>query len=97
VVLAVAWAGGKSKLGGLSPYIETVSYSLTFFFHFIPAFTETATRLPSGAPLAANDQDPRLQAAIGACFVIFLIGATLQVRNLRHGKENVKSDAAVPA
>ena len=60
-----------------------MSYSLTYFFHMIPGFTETATRLPVDKPLASGDNDPKLQAAIGACFVIFLIGAFLQVRKLR--------------
>lgn len=83
IVLVVAALAGKAKFGGASRYIEVVSYSATFFFHMIPAFTETATRLPAGAPLAASQEAPGLQAAIGAAFLVFLIGATLQVRRLR--------------
>ena len=64
-------------------YIETIAYSLTFFFHMIPGFTETSTRLPVGAPLASGPEDPALQAAIGVAFVVFVIGATAQVWRLR--------------
>jgi uncharacterized membrane protein len=84
IVLAVAAFAGKGRLfGRASRYVETISYSATFFFHMIPTFTETATRLPVGAPLAASPEAFGLQAAIGAAFVIFLVGATLQVRRLR--------------
>lgn len=62
VVLAVAAVAGYSRLfGRVSPYVETVSYSATFFFHWIPATTETSTRLPLGAPLVANADAPELQ------------------------------------
>lgn len=62
VVLAVAAVAGYSRLfGRVSPYVETVSYSATFFFHWIPAITETSTRLPLGAPLVANADAPELQ------------------------------------
>jgi len=84
VVLGVARVSGTSRLfGGASPYVETICYSATFFFHIIPGLTETSTRLPLGAPLVADPDAPALQAAIGAAFVLFLIGASLQVRQLR--------------
>lgn len=84
LVLAMAALAGKGKLfGRAARYVEVVSYSATFFFHMIPAFTETATRLPVRAPLAASQEAPGLQAAIGVAFLVFLIGATLQVRRLR--------------
>jgi hypothetical protein len=84
IVLSTALAAGeKIKLfGRVSPYIETVSYSLTFFFHLIPAVTESTTRLPVGAPLAAGPEDPLIQKAIGIFFVLFLAGVTLQVMKL---------------
>jgi len=74
-VLAVAWLAGNSRLfGRLGRYIETLSYSLTLFFHMIPAFTETSTRLPAGAPLASGPADPNLRMAIGHLFLGFLGG-----------------------
>lgn len=82
-VLGVAYLAGKRRLGGLSPYIATVCYSLTYFFHLVPGITETTTRLPVSQPLASGPDDPHIQAAIGICFVLFLLGATLQVFRLR--------------
>ncbi|HVW61182.1 MAG TPA: hypothetical protein VHC48_14125 [Puia sp.] len=85
IVLSTALAAGeKIKLfGRVSPYIETVCYSLTFFFHLIPAVTESTTRLPVGAPLASGPEDPLIQKAVGIFFVLFLIGATLQIIKMR--------------
>jgi uncharacterized membrane protein len=84
VVLALAAVAGKSRLfGRASPYVETVGYSATFLFNMIPGITETATRLPLGAPLVANAEAPELQVASAALFVMFLVGASLQVLRLR--------------
>ena len=84
VVLAIATVAGRSRVfGRASPYVEVVSYSATFFFHMIPAITETSTRLPLGAPLLPNADAPELRVATGILFVIFLVGASLQVRRLR--------------
>lgn len=82
--LAVAFLAAHSRLlGDLAPYVERVAYSLTFFFHIIPAMAESATRLPLGTPLLQSPEDPALQAANGICFLLFLIGATFQVRAIR--------------
>jgi hypothetical protein len=78
-----AVAGQSRVFGGAAPYVEAISYSATFFFHWIPAITETSTRLPLGAPLLASQEAPELQAATAVLFVAFLIGATLQVRHIR--------------
>jgi len=83
-VLGVAAVAGNSRLfGRASPYVETISYSATFLFHMIPGITETSIRLPLGAPLVANADAPALQVATGVLFAAFLIGATLQVGQLR--------------
>lgn len=83
LVLVVAALAGKGKLGNLSRYVEVVSYSATFFFHWIPTVVETTTRLPVGAPLITDRDGPELQAATGVLLLLFLIGATLQVLRLR--------------
>lgn len=88
LVLGLAWAAGQGKFGAKSVYIETVSYSLTFFFHMIPAITETSTRLPVGSPLVDSPEAEPLKAAAGILFLLFLIGAFLQVRRLRAGERN---------
>ena len=84
LVLALAWVAGSTRLlGRAGRYIETVSYSLTFFFHMIPGFTETFTRLPASAPVFSGPDDPTLQKVIGVVFLLFLVGAFLQVIRLR--------------
>jgi hypothetical protein len=83
VTLGVVWIASKGTLGKSSPYIERVGYSLIFFFHIVPSVTESATRLPLDAPLASSPEDPRIQMVIGICFVLFLIGAVLQVRKMQ--------------
>ncbi len=84
LVLAVAATAEYSALfGRLSPYVRTLGYSATFLFHWIPAITETSTRLPIGAPLVASPDAPALQAATGFLVLLFLIGAALQVRRLQ--------------
>jgi len=76
LVLAVAWKVAAR------PALQTVLLSLTFFFHMIPAVTETLTRVPMGAPTLPNAEAPELKLITGVMFVVFVIGATLQVRRL---------------
>ena len=85
VVLAVVFLSREKNdiFENLSPYVITVGLSMTFFFHLVPAITETATRLPLDAPLASSPDDPNIQMAVGICFVLLMIGAALQVRKLR--------------
>ncbi len=83
VVLGIAYAGETKRLGRASLYIAVVAYSMAFFFHFIPAINETLTRLPVNAPIASGPEDPLIQKLVGICFLLFLLGATLQVLKLR--------------
>ena len=84
VVLAIVWAAANTGVfGSWSRYVEVLGLSLTVFFHWVPAVTETSSRLPLGAPLTTGPNDPRVQAAVGVGFVLFLIGAFLQWRRLR--------------
>ena len=86
VVLALAAVAGRTALfGRASAYVETISYTVTFLFHMIPAVTETSTRLPLGAPLLASADAPELQKAAGVLLLLFLLGAAWQVRRLRAG------------
>jgi uncharacterized membrane protein len=90
IVLGIAGLAERANVfGHWSAYVATVSYSATFLFHMIPAFTETATRLPPSEPLASSPDVPGLQAATGLLLVAFLIGATLQVRRLRASGQHV--------
>ena len=86
VVLAIVWAAAKTSVfGGASRYVEVIGLSLTVWFHWIPAVTEFSSRLPPGAPLTTGPDDPRVQAAVGVGFVLFLVGAIWQYRRLRDG------------
>jgi uncharacterized membrane protein len=83
LTLAVAWWGDRGRFGARSVYVSTLCYSITFVFHMIPAVTESSTRLPLDAPLLASPEAPELKAVTGALFVLYAIGATLQVRRLK--------------
>jgi uncharacterized membrane protein len=84
VVLGVALAAEyRVAFGRASRYVETVGYSLALFFHFIPGTVETLLRLPAGAPYLAHPDDPKAQPIVGVFFLVFLVGAALQVVRLR--------------
>lgn len=96
LAIAVALLARKRNLfGRASRYVEVVSYSATFLFHLIPGFVETTTRLPVADPLIKDREGPELQAITGVLFLLFLIGATLQIRRMRAGHQ--RSVTAVPA
>ena len=83
IALAVGWAASYSGFGRASRYVEAVCYSATFLFHLVPGFTETLTRLPAGAPIAASDQAPILQAIDSVLLVLFLAWLGWQIARLR--------------
>jgi hypothetical protein len=101
LTLVIAWQAGRGKwFGGATRYVEVVSYSATFLFHMIPAFVETSTRLPVGAPLVTNRDGREVQVVTGILFALFLVGATLQLRRLRKEERKepaVESLANLPA
>ena len=83
LVLALATFAWRRKPHGAAwAYVATACYSLSFFFHMIPGFTETFTRVPVGAPYFTSPEDPALQKVIGVVFAIFLVGVTLQLAAL---------------
>ena len=87
VVLGVAWAAPRWQ-GRVGAYVQTLALSFSFFLHFIPGTTETFTRVPQGAPLFAGPEDPALAKTLGVLFLIFLVGAWLQVRRMRAGRRS---------
>ena len=87
----IVWAAAKTGVfGSWSRYVEVLGLSLTVFFHWVPAVTETSSRLPLDAPLTTGPTDPRVQAAVAFGFVLFLVGAFLQWRTLRAGADSAK-------
>ena len=86
VTLAAAVIAARTRvLGGLSPYVETLGYTATLFFHMIPGLNETFTRVPVGAPLFTGPEDPALGKAIGVVFLLFAIGMAAQAWRIRKG------------
>lgn len=87
IVLSIAVLLGRNVvLGSWRHVAASLAFTLTVYFHFIPGFTETLTRVPVGAPLVSGPQDPLLQKLVGATFLVFLVGMVLQVRALRRGR-----------
>jgi uncharacterized membrane protein len=98
VALAVGATAGRGMLfGRAARYVEAAAYSASFLFHWIPAFTETLTRLPQGAPLLSSPEAPELKAVTGVLFLLYLVGVGLQVRRLRGGAGALLSPAPVRA
>ncbi len=84
IVLGLAVLAGKTKVfGGASRKVEMLSYSATFVLHFIPAFTETATRLPVGNPLVVDRDGLAPKLASGVFFAIYVAFAWYQLKRLR--------------
>ena len=80
-VLAVAAAMGKTQVfGRVSAYVETIGYTVTVFFLSISTVTETLTRLPPSAPVVASPEAPIFKTLYLGLFILFVIGAALQVR-----------------
>jgi uncharacterized membrane protein len=80
-VLALALLAERSLVFGRgASAAATVAYSLTFYFHLIPAVTETSTRLPAHAPLVASAESPVLGVVYGLLFLGFLFGVWRQLR-----------------
>lgn len=62
---------------------ETILLSVTLFLSFVPAITETLTRLPLSQPIAANQDASIVQMSNGAAALIFVVIIIYQVRKLR--------------
>jgi len=96
IVLGIAYIAGRERFSkGIGRYVEAVGYSLTFFFHMVPALTETFTRLPRQSPFFTGPEDPRLVATIGVFFLVFVVGATVQIIRLRNGRMH-STNAGLP-
>ena len=86
VALGVAYTAANTSIFGQGTrYIETLAYTATLFFHMIPGFVETTTRIPVGKPFATGPDDPALQAILGSVLLVFLVIAAAQVWRLRRG------------
>lgn len=82
-LFAAFWLERIATFRRWAAYVSTALYSLALFFHFIPGFTETLTRVPAGGPLAQGPQDPLVKGAIGASFLVYLLVVAVQLIRLR--------------
>src|SRR5262245_869509 len=82
-----AVASFSGFFGGASRYVETACYSATFLFHLIPGFTETLTRFPAGAPIAASPEAPILLKINAVLLVLFAVGLVWQILRLRRSQQ----------
>jgi len=93
--LGIAWLAARTSVfGRLTRYVETLAYTATLFFHMIPGFVETTTRIPQGKPFASGPDDPALQAILGTVLLLFLGFGAAQVWWLRRGKREPMSAVA---
>lgn len=83
VVLLFAWALDRRAADrGARRCIAALAYTATVFFHFIPGYNETLTRLPAGNPILSGPEDPALFALVGVTFLAFAVYGVLQARRL---------------
>jgi uncharacterized membrane protein len=66
--------------GGLSRYVQAISFSATLLFHCIPAVTDALLRLPVGDPFLSSIEDPILKMCYLGLLALFLVGVGLQLR-----------------
>ena len=67
-------------LGALRPYLAPLGLSFSYFLLLVPGIAETLTRLPVMQPLARGPESPAVRATLLGWTMLFLLGATLQVR-----------------
>ena len=84
LALGVGWLAERNQLfGGLSKYVQAISYSATFLFHMIPAITDGLRRLPVGDPIVTEIDDPLLRGFYLAFLAAYIVGVIVQLLVLR--------------
>lgn len=66
--------------------LEIIALSATLFFSFIPAITETLTRLPIADPIAAGPDAAVVKMSLLALTVVFVLGLIYQFNRLRKNR-----------
>jgi uncharacterized membrane protein len=88
IALAVGTLAALGKsFGRSSQTVQAVSYTSTAFFHTIPGFTESLTRLPLDNPVLPSQEAPEFQVIYGVLLLLFVIGLFFQLRWLRRGSD----------
>jgi len=68
---------------GSSRRLQAAFFTTTLFFHMIPGFAESLTRLPPSNPVFASQEAPGLAAIHAALLVLYAIGLVIQLRWLK--------------
>jgi uncharacterized membrane protein len=82
LLLIGVYARSIWKSGNRGEKAEIIVLSVTLFLSFIPAITETLTRLPISQPIAANQDAPVIKMAYLGLTVVFALGIFYQLRKL---------------
>lgn len=81
LALAVGTVAATTGLfGQWSRHLQALSFSATLLFHCVPAVTDGLLRLPVGDPVLTSIEDPVLKMLYLGLLVVFLVGASLQLR-----------------
>jgi len=72
------------KTGTRGEKAEIIAMTLTLFLSFIPAATETLTRLPIDGPIAVNQDASVIKMTLLGLAIIFTLGVLYQLRKLRN-------------
>lgn len=75
ITLATMAAAALAQRFG-KPTAAMLAWSATYLFHWVPAVTETLTRVPAFGPLAL--ESPAVKNAHATLLVLFVAGATWQ-------------------
>jgi hypothetical protein len=62
-----------------SRYFQALCYSTTLFFHAIPGFNETLSRVPPGKPITSGPDDPKFQVIAAGIFVVYAVLMVVQL------------------
>jgi len=79
-VLVLLAIYARRLFGARGPKIETILMSATLFFSFIPAITETLTRLPISHPIAESPDAGPVKTGYLILLIAFVVGLYFQLR-----------------
>ncbi|MEX2114066.1 MAG: hypothetical protein WD845_12820 [Pirellulales bacterium] len=82
-LLAGMFASRIGRLGGAAAYVQTISFSVSFFLLMFFATTETLTRLPVDHPFAPSQEAAELIPVRILLLVGLLAGLAYQVFHMR--------------
>lgn len=84
-ILSIGTLVVGSTIGLIKPlrrqrwWIETTALSVSVFTLFLPSLTETLTRLPAGAPIAASPEAPLVVSLQLTLLVLLIAGLVYQL------------------